>query len=292
MWATLGVCSAVLLGLYDAAKKQTLKTNGVLTVLLVVTALSTLFVSPFFKLGTGEDYLKLALKAVLVSVSWISGMAALKRLPLTVVSTVKGSRPMFVVLFSILLFGERLSLWQWIGVGLVFLSLYLTGRTSRGDGPENVRMTGFMWMGISVISGVASALYDKTLLMDMEPMFVQCWTNLFITILLALCLAGQNLIAGALKAGGKPGLLKAEPPLKWDWWLLVIAVLITEADALYFFALKEPDALLSVLSTIRRGSVVVTFICGVLFFKEKNAKSKSLTMLVMITGVLILLFAK
>ena len=219
-------------------------------------------------------------------------MAALKRLPLTVVSTVKGSRPMFVVLFSILVFGEHLSAWQWTGVALVFLSLYLTGRTSRGDGPKDVRMSGFIWIGISVASGVASALYDKNLLRGMEPMFVQCWTNLFITVLLAFCLAGQNLIARALEAGGKPGLIKAEAPLKWDWWMLITAVLITEADALYFFALKEPDALLSILSTIRRGSVVVTFICGVVFFKEKNAKAKSLTMLVMIIGVLILLFAK
>ena len=47
MWTLLAVLSAVLLGLYDVAKKTALKKNGVLTVLLVATALSTLFLAPF-----------------------------------------------------------------------------------------------------------------------------------------------------------------------------------------------------------------------------------------------------
>ncbi|MBO4743411.1 MAG: EamA family transporter, partial [Bacteroidales bacterium] len=70
----MAVFSAVLLGLYDVAKKKALQQNGVFAVLLVATALSTLFVSPFLRLGPASDYLRLALKAVLVTASWISGM--------------------------------------------------------------------------------------------------------------------------------------------------------------------------------------------------------------------------
>ena len=79
----MAVCSAVALGLYDVAKKQSLKRNGVLYVLLAATALSTLFLVPFLKEGPAGDYLALALKAVLVTVSWVSGLAALKLLPIT-----------------------------------------------------------------------------------------------------------------------------------------------------------------------------------------------------------------
>ena len=278
MWALLAVFSAVLLGLYDVAKKKALQQNGVFAVLLVATALSTLFVSPFLRLGPASDYLRLALKAVLVTASWISGMIGLKNLPLTTVSTIKGSRPVFVVLFSILLFGEQLNWMQWVGIGLVFIALWLLGRTSRGDASVKARCTGFIFMGISIVTGVASALYDKHIIADMEPMFVQSWTNLFITIILALCVGVKAIIDGDKRE-----------KIRWDWTLLIVALLITGADALYFFSLKQPGALLSVISVVRRASVLVTFICGAILFKEGNIKAKALNMLLLACGVVLLL---
>lgn len=277
MWTLLAVGSSFLLGLYDAAKKQALKKNGVIVVLLVATALSTLFVSPFLRLGPWEDHLRLAFKALLVTASWISGMVGLKLLPLTTVSMLKGSRPLFVVLFSIVLYGEVLSWMQWAGVLIVLAALYMLGRTSRGDAPAEVRKSGFIWMGISILTGVASALYDKHIMHGMEPLFVQSWTNLYITILLAIALLVSRFRTE--RQGG----------FQWDWWLVVVAVLITGADALYFFALKQPDALLSVVSVIRRAAVIITFLCGAVFFKEGNLKAKGLNLAVMAAGVVLLL---
>ena len=278
MWALLAVFSAVLLGLYDVAKKKALQQNGVLAVLLVATALSTLFVSPFLSVGPAKDLLRLVLKAVLVTLSWISGMIGLKLLPLTTVSTIKGSRPVFVVLFSILLFGEKLNWMQWVGIAIVLVALWLLGRTSRGDASVKARRTGFIFMGVSIVTGVASALYDKHIISGMEPMFVQSWTNLFITVILAICVGVKALIDG-----------EKREKIRWDWMLLVVAVLITGADALYFFALKQPGALLSVISVVRRASVLVTFIFGAIIFKESNVKAKALNMLLLATGVVILL---
>lgn len=286
MWTLLAVGSAVLLGVYDAAKKQALKKNGVLVVLLAATALSTLFVSPFLRFGPVEDHLKLALKAVLVTSSWVSGMVGLKLLPLTTVSMVKGSRPMFVVLFSILLFGETLSWMQWAGVVIVLAALFLLGYTSRGDAPVELRKVGFLWLGVSVVTGVASALYDKHIMQGMEPLFVQSWTNLYITIILAVCL-----LIYRLPSASRTELREAVPEqrIQWDWWIVVVAVLITGADAMYFFALREPDALLSVISIIRRAAVIITFLCGIIFFKEKQILAKSLNLLLMAVGVALLL---
>lgn len=284
MWLLFTVLSAVLLGTYDVAKKQALRKNGTFAVLLVATALSTLFVSPFLRLGPLQDHLKLALKAVLVTVSWVSGMEGLKRLPLTTVSTIKGSRPVFVVLFSIILFGERLNWMQWAGVVTVLAALYLLGHTSRKDASTQVRKTGFIWMGVSVVTGVVSALYDKYIMKGMEPLFVQSWTNLFITVILGLCILVHRLsVVSASPA--RPTV----PSFQWDWTLVLVAVLITGADALYFFALKQPDALLSVISVVRRASVLVTFILGAIIFKEGNLRAKSLNMLLMAAGVALLL---
>jgi len=186
-----------------------------------------------------------------------------------------------VVLFSVLLFGERLDWMQWVGVVLVLAALFLLGHTSRNDGSVKARKIGFVYMAVAVLTGVASALYDKHIMSGMEPLFVQSWTNLYITILLGLCLLLRRLVKG-------PG-DNREKTFRWDWWLLVVAVLITCADAMYFFSLKQPDALLSIISVVRRASVLVTFVCGAIFFKEGNLRAKSLNMLLMVAGVALIL---
>ena len=53
MWLILAFVSAALLGLYDTSKKASLKDNAVLPVLLINTALSTLFFSPFLTKKAG-----------------------------------------------------------------------------------------------------------------------------------------------------------------------------------------------------------------------------------------------
>ena len=278
MWLWLSVGSALLLGVYDVAKKQALKRNSVYWILLCATALTSLFLSPFLSAGPISDHFRLMFKAVLVSVSWISGLKAMECLPLTTVSTMKASRPMFVVIFSILLFGERLNLVQWLGVAVVMAALFLSSRSSHHDTDKLTSAKGVIYMIFSVLSGAASALWDKHIMQSMEPLFVQSWTNVYITILLALVLLLQYLV--------KRDHFK---PLTWDWRLLLIAVLITVADALYFFAVKEPDALLSIISMIRRTSVIVTFLGGVLILKEGHVRDKAHILVLMLVGVALLL---
>ena len=274
----MSVCSALLLGVYDVAKKQALKRNGVYWILVSATALTAVFLSPFLSHGSLMDHLSLVLKAVLVSTSWVSGLYALKHLPLTTVSTIKASRPMFVVIFSILLFGERLNLLQWLGVALVMAALFLSSRSKRHDTDKETSAKGMTCMVISVLSGSASALYDKYILQHLEPLFVQSWTNIYITVLLAAVMLVQYLADRQ----------KFEP-FHWDWRIPLIAVLITVSDMLYFHSVKDPDALLSVISMIRRSSVLITFLFGALMFKEGHIKDKALDMALMMAGLALLL---
>ena len=155
----MALASAILLGVYDIAKKVALKNNGVYNILLVATALSAVFVSPFITLGNFPDHLRLIFKAVLVTASWVSGMIALQLLPITTVSTFKTSRPMFVVLFSILLFGERLNWLQWIGVAAVLLALWLLSVSSSREGISFKGNRGFWALVVSIFltGGLACA---------------------------------------------------------------------------------------------------------------------------------------
>ena len=279
MWLWMTVGSAVLLGLYDVAKKKALAHNGVLWVLLAATALSALFLCPFLTAGTWEDHVQLMVKAVLVTTSWVSGMIGLKLLPITTVSTLKASRPFFVVIFSIILFGEMLNVWQWIGVALALLALTMLSVSSRKEGIRFLKSKGVAAMAVSILAGVASALFDKYIMRQMEPLFVQGWANIYITVLLALCVLVKGIADG-----------KERERFHWDWNLLLIAVLITAADMLYFFSLNADGALLSVISLLRRCSVVVTFVLGAILFKEKKIKEKALDLTILLAGMGFLLY--
>ena len=44
--------------------------------------------------------------------------------------------------------------------------------------------------------------------------------------------------------------------------------------------------MISVVSLVRRGSVIISFICGALIFKEKNLKAKTLDLALVLLGML------
>ena len=295
MWLTLAICSAVLLGVYDVAKKQASRRNGVLDILLFATGITTLFFLPFIlsslfgwglaegtrfeiEQGTSRDHLLLAGKAVIVSVSWITGLLGLKHLPITTASTMKATRPVFILIVSLLVFGERLNLWQWTGILVSIAALYMLGRSSRKEGIAFTRNKWVFCMFAAILSGVASAMLDKYIMTWMSPMFAQSWTNLYITAILALCIAVSNLLHGGREK------------FVWDWNILLIAVFITVSDYLYFFALSCEGSMLSVVSMLRRSSVVVTFLLGAWLFRENRLKEKAAALIILLAGITILYF--
>ena len=60
------------------------------------------------------------------------------------------------------------------------------------------------------------------------------------------------------------------------------------ADFAYFHSLSLDGALVSVVSMVRRGSVVVSFLLGALLFHEKNLRSKALDLLLVLVGMVFL----
>ena len=60
------------------------------------------------------------------------------------------------------------------------------------------------------------------------------------------------------------------------------------ADFVYFYALTDPDAMISVVSMVRRGSVLVSFAIGALIFKEKNLRSKAVDLVFVLLSMICL----
>jgi uncharacterized membrane protein len=57
---------------------------------------------------------------------------------------------------------------------------------------------------------------------------------------------------------------------------------------MYFYSLSLPDAMISIVSMIRRGSVIVSFLFGAAFFHEKNLKAKVVDLALVLLGMIFL----
>ena len=293
MWLSLAFLSAALLGLYDVAKKKSLSGNAVLPVLLLNTLFSSLLFLPAIlsaelglgwfdstplaaSRGTAEAHALVAVKSVIVLTSWIFGYFGMKHLPLTIVGPVNATRPVLVLVGALAVFGERLNGFQWIGVALALTSLVLLSRSGRREGVDFRHNVWILCLAAAAVTGAASGLYDKYIMTRLDPAFVQSWYNLYQLGMMAVVTALLWLPR------------RAASPFRWSWAIPLISVFLSLADFAYFCALREPDAMISVVSMVRRGSVVVSFLCGALLFGERNLRAKAVDLGFVLLGMLFL----
>ena len=83
-------------------------------------------------------------------------------------------------------------------------------------------------------------------------------------------------------------LRKSGPPFRWHWAIPAIGLSLLAADILYFTAVAQPGALISVISPVRRGAVVISLLIGVIGFKEKHFRAKAVCVAGIICGILML----
>ena len=275
MWLILAFMSAALLGCYDSFKKQALKANAVIPVLFLNTLFMTLIFLPYILMSlpdwTWAEHKYIVLKALIVLSSWILGYFGMKHLPLTIVGPINATRPVMVLVGALLVFGERLNMWQWIGVLLAVVSFLLLSRSGKKEGID-FKHDHWIYMIVgAAILGAVSGLYDKYLMAPVESggvgldrMMVQSWYNIYQCAMMGVMLW--------LLWWPKH---ETTTPFHWSWSILGVSVFLSAADFLYFYSLSMPDAMISIVSMIRRGSVVVSFGFGALFFHEKNLKAKT-----------------
>ena len=253
MWLLLAFLSAALLGFYDVFKKQSLKDNAVIPVLFLNTLFSSLIFLPFIVLSVWrpgilensifyvpvagwEVHRYVVLKSVIVLSSWMLGYFGMKNLPITIVGPINATRPVMVLIGALVVFGERLNFYQWIGVA-----------------PADQGGIG------------------------LDRMIVQSWYNIY-----QLFMMGGILI---LLWWPKR---KSTTPFHWHWCIILISIFLSAADFVYFYALSLDGAMISIVSMVRRGSVLVSFIFGAMVFREKNLKSKAVDLVLVLIGMIFL----
>lgn len=290
MWIFLALVSALCLGCYDVFKKLSVKGNDVAMVLMLNTVFQTMFMSLVIigevaqgSFGLGDSvhgHLLILVKAVIVLSSWLLGYFAIKHLPLTIQGPINASRPVMVLVGALLIFGERLNLLQWVGILLGFASLYFIARIGSREG-FSLKHSRWLWMAIgATVLGAVSALYDKFLLQYYRPTDVQAWYSLYQCIIMTATLL--------ILRRSSPAMRRESGGFRWRWTIPFISVFLTVADLAYFYSLSIDGAMISVISMVRRGSVIVPFIYGVLVLHEKNVRAKAVDLGVLFLSLILL----
>lgn len=282
-WWLLAFCSAALLGGYDSFKKLSLKDNAVVPVLLINTVLCTVIFSPFlFTAGWGGWAIQkyIMIKSALVLSSWMAGYFAMKNLPLTIVGPINATRPVLVLLGAIIIFGEKLNLLQWCGVLMAMMAYFLMRLSSKKEGFQ----VGNKWIVcliLAVLLGAASGLYDKFLMspqrLGLDRRQVLAWYTLYQAVIMVI-------ITAFLWYPSR----RSTTPFRWRWSIPLISIFLCGADYVYMQALAQPDALIAVVSMIRRGSVLVSFAIGAFLLKEKNLKAKAFDLVLLLSSMVLL----
>lgn len=305
MWLLLAFVSAFFLGFYDVAKKKALVGRRVVTVLLLSTLVSSLLFMPFI-LGSAfgiipstslfftpvyglSQHLYIMLKAFIVLCSWVCGYYGIQHLPITIVGPVNATRPVMVLIGALLFLGEHLNLWQWVGVSIAIFSFYFMSRSSRREGIDFRHNRWVMLVVLSNVFGAVSALYDRYLMsphgVGLDKMTVQSWFNIYQCIFLALFVLIKSAKARSVVQGTQPSIL--QPQSSW-LYIPFISIFLSVADFVYFYALSQPDAMISIVSMVRRSSVVVSFLMGAFVFREHNLRSKVVDLILVLLSMVAL----
>lgn len=300
MWLAYSFLSAALLGFYDVFKKKSLRGNAVIPVLCLNTLFCSLIFLPMVFLSLSGHleqgslfYIPVAgwevqryvlLKALIVLSSWLLGYFGMKHLPITIVGPINATRPVLVLIGALLVYGERLNLYQWIGVLLALFSLFLLSRSGKKEGIDFQHNKWIVFIALASILGAVSGLYDKYLMaspenggVGLDRMVVQSYYNFYQFGLMGLVLLFLWL-----------PVRKKTTPFSWHWSILMISLFLCAADFVYFYALSLDGAMISIVSMVRRGSVLVSFLFGALIFREKNLRSKAVDLLLVLLGMIFL----
>ena len=295
-WALLSLTSALFLGFYDICQKHALRNNAVVPVLFVSTATcatlwtlllmlqavlpgvlpSGLHVPPLSWLG----HLELLLKSAIVAASWLCTYLAVKHLPISLAAPIRATSPLWTLGAALLFLGERPSGLQLLGISttlLSFLGLSVVG-SLEGVHFHRDRWVGYMILG--TLFGAASGLYDKLLLgkLKLMPSTVQAWFSIYLVVLFTpLAFFSWR----SRRAKGEVFEVRYSIPL------LALCLLI--ADFAYFWALRDPAGLISLVASIRRGATLIAFLAGVLVFKEANGWKKLPPVLGILLGIVLTL---
>jgi len=292
-WIVASLLSACFLGCYELSTKHAVRDNAVLPVLFLANVCSAsvwcgLLAVAAFAPGqlpaglhvaglTPHQHVLLLLKSAIVAASWVCSYFAIKHLPMSLASPVRATGPVWTLFGAMLVLGERPTWLEGLGVVITLGSFVLLSFAGRREGIHFHRDKWFGFLLAGTLLGAISGLYDKFLLgrAGFSAATVQCWFSIYLAALFLPLAVGWKLR------------LWPRHVFHWRWSILAVSLFLLVADFVYFDALRNPDALVSLVSSLRRGSVLVAFAGGLFIFKEQHGLAKLPAVLGVLIGIVL-----
>jgi transporter family protein len=292
-WIAASLLSALFLGCYELGTKHAVRDNAVLPVLFFANVCSATVWCVLLAIAasspgalpaalhvaapTPHQHALLLLKSAIVASSWVCSYFAIKHLPVSLASPVRATGPVWTLLGAVLVLGERPSWLEGLGVVITLASFIGLSFAGQKEGIHFHRDKWFGFLLAGTLLGAVSGLYDKFLLgrQGFSAATVQCWFSIYLAALFLPLAIGWKL-------RWWPRHL-----FHWRWSILVVSFALLLADFVYFDALRNPAALVSLVSSLRRGSVLVAFAGGLFLFKERNGLAKLPAVLGVLAGIVL-----
>jgi transporter family protein len=292
-WIAASLVSAFFLGCYDLFTKHAVRDNAVLPVLFLANVCSASVWLALMAAHTAAPALlpshltvasltpvqhgQLMLKSAIVASSWMCSYFAVKQLPISIASPLRATGPVWTLIGALLVLGERPSWVQILGFSITLGSFVGLSLAGRHEGIHFHRNKWIGWLLVGTLLGAISGLYDKYLLgsAGFAASTVQAWFSIYVALLFLPIVIGWK--------------LRWWPrhPFHWRWSVPLVSFALLICDFIYFTALRDPEALVSVIAGLRRGSILVAFAGSLLFFGELNARHKAPAVIGVVAGILL-----
>lgn len=292
-WIAASLLSAFFLGCYDLATKHAVRDNAVLPVLFLAnlcsasvwtivmaitsaapTALPVTFhVAPL----TLTQHALLLLKSAIVAASWICSYFAVKQLPVSLAAPIRATGPIWTLLGALLVLGERPSVLELVGVAITLGAFFGLSLAGSDEGIHFHRNKWVGWLLAGTLIGAISGLYDKFLLGEIgfAASTVQAWFSIYLAALFLPIVIGWKLRWWPRHT------------FEWRWSVLLVSFCLLICDFIYFTALRDPEALVALVASLRRGSLLVAFAGGLFLFGETYSHKKLLAVVGVVTGIVL-----
>lgn len=292
-WIVASLVSAFFLGCYDLCTKHAVRDNAVLPVLFFANAFSASLWLVAMAVAaaapgmlpdsltvaslTWTQHAQLLLKSTIVAISWVCSYFAVKQLPISIAAPIRATGPVWTLIGALLVLGERPSWLELIGIGTTLASFFGLSVVGAAEGIHFHRNKWIGWLLAGTLFGAISGLYDKFLLgtAGFSASTVQAWFSIYLALLFLPLVVGWKLRWWPRHT------------FEWRWSVPLVSAALLVCDFIYFTALTDPEALVSVVASLRRASVLVAFAGGLLFFGEVNGRKKLPAVLGVLVGIVL-----
>ncbi len=272
---------AVVNGFFDVSKKKAIQKSSELSTLVIFTGVSFLCSLIWIPFGigiSGDKIWLFVLKGLILTINWFVLLRVLTNTEISLVSLTTVISSVITFAVGIFGFGERASVFQYVGAALIIFGAILINLTNKKEkGEANLKLV--ILLILSAVISAVSAIIDKYTTQTLSAFQVQFWFLLFTFIF--------SCIFFAIECVKNKKCLISKSDFK-NIWIYIVGIALFFGDIFLFLSYTMTGSKMIIITSISKLKVVIAVLLGICLFKEKNVLKKVLISLLVFAGVLMI----